>query len=139
MSIGSELYEQRIEAGEEKTRAKLIAAAFDRFEARQFHLKEVVTQSQVREMEPRLQNEVASVRLEAKSLKRENSGVAGRLRKAIRRVKLEIKETEAKLQRRPYNQFESSVSQIRENGDRLVDTATVRCYGSKGPSDSLLA
>ena len=86
MSIGSELYEQRIEAGEEKTRAKLIAAAFDRFEARQFHLKEVVTQSQVREMEPRLQNEVASVRLEAKSLKRENSGVAGRLRKAIRRA-----------------------------------------------------
>ena len=44
MSIRSELYEQRIEAEEEKTRAKLIAAAFDHFEARQFHLKEVVTQ-----------------------------------------------------------------------------------------------
>jgi len=82
---------------------------------------------------------VASARLDVKSLKRENNGVAGRLRKEIRRVKLEIKETEAKLQRRPHNQFESSVSQIRETGDRLVDTTTVRCYGSKGPSDSLLA
>ena len=55
MSVALRLYEQLTEAGEDKTRAKLIAEAFEQFEERYPNLKDIATQGPVRESELRLQ------------------------------------------------------------------------------------
>ncbi|CAK0768656.1 DUF1640 domain-containing protein [Gammaproteobacteria bacterium] len=83
MGVALKLYEQLTDAGEDKTRAKLIAEAFEVFEARSPDFKEVATQGHVRESELRLQKEIQSVRLEIKEAE-------GRLR-------LEVKEVEVRL------------------------------------------
>lgn len=77
------LYEQLTEAPDDKTRARIIAEAFGQLEDRYPQLKEVATQSQLRETELRLQKEIAEVE--------------ANLLKEIEQVRLEIKEVEAKL------------------------------------------
>ncbi len=91
MSVALRLYEQLTEAGEDKTRAKAIAEAFEQLEERYPHLREIATGGQVRESELRLQREIEQVRLEIKE-------VEGKLGKEIEQVRLEIKEVEVKLQ-----------------------------------------
>ena len=84
MSVALRLYEQLTEAGEDKTRAKLIAEAFEHLEDRYPHLKDVATQGQLRETELRLQKEIKEVE--------------ARLQKEIKDIDLKIKDVELKLQ-----------------------------------------
>lgn len=101
MSVALRLYEQLTEAGEDKTRAKLIADAFEQLEDRYPHLKEVATHGHVRESELRLireiheldgklQKEIEGVRLEIKEVER-------RLQTEIKEVEIQIKNTEIRL------------------------------------------
>ncbi|MFZ4702177.1 MAG: hypothetical protein ACOYMG_19210, partial [Candidatus Methylumidiphilus sp.] len=89
MSVALRLYEQLTEAGEDKTRAKLIAEAFEQVEERYPNLKDIATQGHVRESELRLQKEIKEVE--------------GRLQKEIRevegRLQTEIREVEGRLQK----------------------------------------
>ena len=84
MSAALRLYEQLTEAKDDKTRARLIAEAFDELEDRFPQLADLATQGHVRESELRLQKEIEVVRKEIKE-------VEGRLRKEIEAVR---KETE---------------------------------------------
>lgn len=85
MSVALRLYEQLTEAGEDKTRAKIIAGAFEQLEDRYPHLKEVATDGHVRESELRLIRELHEL--------------DGKLQKEIEGVQLEIREAEGKLQK----------------------------------------
>ena len=99
MSVALRVYEQLTEAGEDKTRAKVIADAFEQLEERYPHLKEVATHGHVRESELRLQKEIKET--EGK-LQKEIKEVEGRLQKEIKevegRLQKEIREVEGKLQ-----------------------------------------
>lgn len=105
MSVALRLYEQLTEAGEDKTRAKLIAEAFEHLEDRYPQLKDVATQGQVRETELRLQKEIKEVesrlqmeikQVEAK-LQKEIKEVEATLRLEIEKTRLEIREVEVRL------------------------------------------
>ena len=63
MSVALRLYEQLTEAGEDKTRAKLIAEAFEQFEERYPNLKEIATQGHVRESELRFENQFRNLNI----------------------------------------------------------------------------
>jgi predicted phage-related endonuclease len=85
MSAALRLYEQLTEAKDDKTRARLIAEAFDELEDRFPQLADLATQGHVRESELRLQKEIKEVE--------------GRLRKEIEVVRKEIKEVEGRLRK----------------------------------------
>ncbi|WP_367026446.1 hypothetical protein ABZN20_00610 [Methylococcus sp. ANG] len=89
MSVALRLYEQLTEAGEDKTRAKLIAEAFEHLEDRYPQLKDVATQGQVRETELRLQKEIKEV----------EARLQIEIREVESRLQMEIKQVEAKLQK----------------------------------------
>lgn len=99
MSVALRLYEQLTEAGEDRTRAKAIADAFEQLEERYPHLKEAATQGQVRETELRLQKEIREVE---SRLQVEIREVESRLQVEIRgvesRLQVEIREVESRLQ-----------------------------------------
>jgi hypothetical protein len=80
-----QLYRQLTQAGEDETRAHILAEAFAELEDRYPNLKDLATQGHVRESELRLQKEIETVRLE--------------LRKEIETVRLEIKQVELRLQK----------------------------------------
>lgn len=113
MSVALRLYEQLTEAGEDKTRARLIAEAFEQLEERYPNLKEIATEGHVRESELRLQKEIKEVEGRLQKEIREVEGrlqqeikvldikireLDGRMQKEIEKVRLEIKEVEVKLQ-----------------------------------------
>jgi ElaB/YqjD/DUF883 family membrane-anchored ribosome-binding protein len=85
MSAALRLYEQLTEATDDKTRARLIAEAFDALETRFLQLSDPSTQGHVRESGLRLQKEIKEV--------------GDRLCKEIEQIRLEIKEFEARLQK----------------------------------------
>ena len=90
MSVALRLYEQLSEAQDDKTRARLIAEAFEALEDRYPHLRDVASQSQMRETELLLQKEIEQVRLAVKE-------VEACLRKEIEQIRLEIKGVEVKV------------------------------------------
>ncbi len=94
MSVALRLYEQLTEAGEDKTRAKLIAEAFEHLEDRYPQLKDVATQGHVRETELRLQKEIKEV--EAR-LQKDIAGVDLRVREVEARLQRELKEIDLKI------------------------------------------
>jgi len=57
-----ELYEALASAADDRTRARVIAEAFERLEARYPHLPDLATQQHLRETELRLQREIEQVR-----------------------------------------------------------------------------
>jgi hypothetical protein len=59
-----ELYEALASAPDDRSRAKLIAEAFERLEERYPHLPGLATQGHVRESELRLQKEIEKIRAE---------------------------------------------------------------------------
>ena len=89
MSVALRLYEQLSEAQDDKTRARLIVEDFEALEDRYPHLRDVATQSQIRETELRLLKEIEQVKLDVKE-------VEASLRKEIELVRLEVKEVEAR-------------------------------------------
>ena len=90
MSAALRLYEQLTEAKDDKTRARLIAEAFDELETRFPQLADLATQGHVRESELRLQKEIELVRKEIKE-------VEGRLLKEIAQIRVEAKALEVRL------------------------------------------
>ena len=97
MSAALELYTQLTEAPDDKTRARLIADAFDALEARFPQITDLATQGHVRESELRLQKEIKEV--EAR-LQKEIKEIEARLQTEIKAVELQIREVEARLQER---------------------------------------
>jgi hypothetical protein len=105
MSAALRLYEQLTEAKDDKTRARLIAEAFDELEARFPQLTDLATQGHVRESELRLQKEIKEVEGRLRKeiaevegrLRKELAEVEGRLRKEIEQVRVETKALEVRL------------------------------------------
>jgi len=101
MSAALRLYEQLTEAKDDKTRARLIAEAFDELEDRFPQLADLATQGHVRESELRLQKEIKEVegrlRLEIEVVRKEIKEVEGRLRKEIEQMRVEAKAQEVRL------------------------------------------
>jgi hypothetical protein len=64
MSSSVALYEALSTAPDDRTRARVIAEAFERLEERYPHLPDLATQGHVRESELRLQKEIAHVKLD---------------------------------------------------------------------------
>lgn len=93
-----QLYEALTSAPDEKTRARLIAEAFERMEERYPHLPGLATQGHLRETELRLQKEIEQVRAELKSdilqlrseLKTDIERMRGETNTAIERVKSDL-------------------------------------------------
>jgi len=101
MSAALRLYEQLTEAKDDKTRARLIAEAFDELETRFPQLGDLATQGHVRESELRLQKEIELVRKEIKEVEgrilKEIKGLEGRLLKEIAQIRVEAKALEVRL------------------------------------------
>ncbi|MBK1723683.1 DUF1640 domain-containing protein [Thiocystis violacea] len=79
------LYEALTTAPDDRTRARVIAEAFERLEERYPHLPDLATQGHVRESELRLQKEIEQVRAELKT--------------DIEQVRSELRQTELRLQK----------------------------------------
>ncbi|MBI5780518.1 MAG: DUF1640 domain-containing protein [Rhodocyclales bacterium] len=90
MGAALKLYEELLDAGEDKRRAKLIAEAFEALEARYPDLRDIATHAHLRESELRLQREIEAIRLEIKE-------VEANLRKELADTRLEIKNVEVRL------------------------------------------
>jgi hypothetical protein len=87
MSAALKLYEQLTEAPDDKTRARLIAEAFDALESRYPQLTDVATQGHMRESELRLQKEIKEVE---GRLRVEIREVEGRLAKEMKQVEVNL-------------------------------------------------
>jgi len=97
MSAALRLYEQLTEAKDDKTRARLIAEAFDELEDRFPQLADLATQGHVRESELRLQKEIKEVE---GRLRKEIEAV----RKETEQVRLETKALEVRLNQAMHRQ-----------------------------------
>ncbi len=87
-----ELYEKLSSAPDDKTRARIIAEAFETLEERYPRLSDVATRQDLSETELRLIKEIEQVRSELKETELN-------LQKEIEQVRAEIKETELNLQK----------------------------------------
>jgi fructoselysine-6-P-deglycase FrlB-like protein len=87
MSSVVELYEALSNAPDDRTRARVIAEAFERLEDRYPHLPELATQGHVRESELRLQKEIEQVQA---NLKLEIEQLRAELKLDIERVKSDL-------------------------------------------------
>ncbi len=97
MSVALKLYEQLSEAQDDKSRARVIAAAFEPLEDRYPPLTDVATQGQLRETELRLQKEIEQVRREIRQLRLEVKGVENGLRTEIKATEVKLAESKAEL------------------------------------------
>jgi chromosome segregation ATPase len=84
MSSSVALYEALTTAPDDRTRARVIAEAFERLEERYPHLPDLATQSHVRESELRLQKDIEQVRAELRATEL-------RLHGEIEQVRAELK------------------------------------------------
>ena len=102
-----ELYEALASAPDERARARLIAAAFERLEERYPHLPDLVTNQQLRETELRLQTEIEQVRADLTlqieqlrgELKTEIEQLRGEVKTELEKLRGELRETELRLQK----------------------------------------
>ena len=83
MTSSVALYEALTSAPDDRTRARVIAEAFERLEERYPHLPDLATQGHVRESELRLQKEIEQVRAELRESEL-------RLQKEIEQIRAEI-------------------------------------------------
>jgi hypothetical protein len=86
MSSVVELYEALSTAPDDRTRARVIAEAFERLEDRYPHLPELATQGHVRESELRLQKEIAQIQ--------------ANLKLEIEHMRADLRTTEQRLQKK---------------------------------------
>ncbi|RKT44436.1 coiled-coil domain-containing protein [Thiocapsa rosea] len=95
MSSSVALYEALTTAPDDRTRARVIAEAFERLEERYPHLRDLATQGHVRESELRLQREIEQVRAELKAdieqIRAELHQSELRLQKEIEQVRSDLK------------------------------------------------
>jgi len=83
MTSSVALYEALTSAPDDRTRARVIAEAFERLEERYPHLPDLATQGHVRESELRLQKEIEQVRAELREAEL-------RLRKDIEQLRADL-------------------------------------------------
>ncbi|MFB1486516.1 MULTISPECIES: DUF1640 domain-containing protein [unclassified Thiocapsa] len=91
MSSSVALYEALTTAPDDRTRARVIAEAFERLEERYPHLPDLATQGHVRESELRLQKDIEQVRAELRATEL-------RLQAEIEQVRTDLRATELRLQ-----------------------------------------
>jgi hypothetical protein len=84
MTSSVALYEALTSAPDERSRARVIAEAFERLEERYPHLPDLATQGHVRESELSLQKEIEQLRAELKA--------------DIEQIRADLRETELRLQ-----------------------------------------
>lgn len=103
MSSVIALYEALASAPDDKTRAKVIAEAFERLEERYPHLPDLATQGHVRESELRLQKEIEQVRADLREtelrIRKEIEQVRAELKADIEQVRADLRETELRLKK----------------------------------------
>ncbi len=104
-----DLYDRLANAPDERTRAKIIAEAFEMLEARYPHLPDLATRQNLSETELKLIKEIEQVRLE--------------LTREIEQVRAELKETELKLVKE-IEQVKHETEQVR--AELKVDIARAR-------------
>jgi hypothetical protein len=97
MTSPIQLYEALTSAPDDKTRARIIAEAFERMEERYPEVKDLATRTALSETELRLQKEIEGVRLETEQVRKEIAEVEGRLRLEIEQVRKEIADMEGRL------------------------------------------
>jgi hypothetical protein len=89
------LYEALTTAPDERSRARVIAEAFEGLEDRSPHLPDLATQAHVRETELRLQKEIEQIRAELKAdiehVRADLRATELRLQKEIEHVRAELK------------------------------------------------
>ncbi|MGD8207077.1 MAG: DUF1640 domain-containing protein [Thiohalocapsa sp.] len=90
MSSSVALYEALTSAPDERTRARVIAEAFERLEERYPHLQDLVTQGHLRETELRLQKEIEQVRAELRETELRLLKEIEQVRGEIARAKVDI-------------------------------------------------
>ncbi|WP_295408074.1 DUF1640 domain-containing protein [uncultured Thiocystis sp.] len=94
MSSVVALYEALTSAPDDRTRARLIADAFERREDRYPHLPELATQGHVRESELRLQKKIAQVqanlKIEIEQVRADLKLDIERLRGEVARIKIDL-------------------------------------------------
>ena len=88
------LYDALTTAPDERSRARVIAEAFERLEDRYPHLQDLATQAHLRETELRLQKEIEQIRAE---LKADIEQVRADLRATELRLQKEIEQVRADL------------------------------------------
>jgi septal ring factor EnvC (AmiA/AmiB activator) len=89
------LYEALTTAPDDRTRARVIAEAFERLEERYPHLPELATQAHVRESELRLQKEIEQVRAEIEQVRAELKAYIEQVRAEL---KLDIEQVRAQVE-----------------------------------------
>jgi len=91
MGSAVELYEKLASAPDEKTRARLIAEAFERMEERYPEITDPDTRTQLSETELRLQKEIEQIRADMHEMDARIHEMDGRLTKEIEQVRAEFK------------------------------------------------
>jgi chromosome segregation ATPase len=107
MSSSVALYEALTTAPDDRTRARVIAEAFERLEERYPHLPDLATQGHVCEAELRLQKEIEQVRAELKidiehlraELKADIEHLRAELKADIEQIRADLHATELRLQK----------------------------------------
>jgi len=113
-----DLYDSLLDAKDDRTRAKIIASAFESLEDRYPELRDMATASGVRETELRLQKEIEQVRANLSKdieqvradLSKEIEQVRADLSKDIEQVRLRIEEVRADLSRQKIEQVRADLS-----------------------------
>jgi multidrug resistance efflux pump len=98
-----DLYDRLANAPDERTRARVIAEAFEVLESRYPHLPDLATRQNLSETELRLVKEIeqtrAELKLDVEQVRAELKEIELKLVKEIEQVRAELKETELKLAR----------------------------------------
>ena len=97
MSSVIDLYERLSTAEDDKTRARIVAEAFEALEDRYPHLSETATRTDLSETELRLIKEIEQVRSETEKIRAELSETELRLMKEIEQVRSETEKIRAEL------------------------------------------
>jgi hypothetical protein len=99
MTSSVALYEALTTATDDRTRARVIAEAFERLEERYPHLPEMVTRGHLRETELRLQKEIELVRAETVQMRGEIVQMRGEIRETELRLQKEIEQVRGEIVR----------------------------------------
>ncbi len=99
MTSSVALYEALTTATDDRTRARVIAEAFERLEERYPHLPDMVTRDHLRETELRLQKEIELVRAETVQMRGDIVQMRGEIRETELRLQKEIEQVRGEIVR----------------------------------------
>ena len=94
-----DVYEQLLSAPDDKTRARIIATAFERLEDRYPELKDLATATGVRETELRLLKEIEQIRQETQQIRADMHPMDQKISKDIEQIRADMHQTELRLQK----------------------------------------